>query len=290
MSNLKRFLLLLSLLALFASCRDGYRQRTENYLTIGTFNIEWLGDNINDRNERTDVDYRLIAEIINNTGADILALQEIENENALDIIMQYLPEFSYFLGKEGRQQNVGVIFKKTISAKFIEEYMPLAIEPKRNRPGLIAEFKVGKFEFIIMSVHFKSTSRFDDTQEKLEHSRTTRLKQAEVVSQWADSVLKAGKHRNLIILGDLNDTPIRKKFNTLYPIVNNKNLVFLTDSLKSCKYRTMYAIDHIVVSKAAKERVLPGSAGMFDFRSSYDKTAAKKISDHCPVLVRFNIK
>lgn len=283
--------LLSTLLLLTISCSHEKIKSADNkFLTVATFNVEWLGDGVNDRKDRTDADYRLIAEIISQTEADIIALQEIENEEALNLLIEYLPDYNYFIGNEGRQQNVAVLYNKSVTAKFIEEYMPVAIEQGRNRPGLVAEFRRGNFDFLMMVVHFKSTSRFDDTKEKLEHSRDIRLKQSQIVSLWADSVLKHGKEKDLIVLGDFNDTPTRKRYNTMYPLTNNNNLKFLTDSLKSCKYRTMYSIDHFVVTKSAHSRLLEGSVRMYDFRAAIDKNAAKNVSDHCPVIAEFEIE
>ncbi|MFP4529327.1 MAG: endonuclease/exonuclease/phosphatase family protein [Candidatus Kapaibacterium sp.] len=255
---------------------------------IGTFNIQWLGDGVRDRKDRTSEDYKLIAETITESGADILALQEIENDEALFRILKYLPDYSFYCGDGGRALNTAVIFRKNMQVDFLGEYTQLQYD-RYQRPGLIVRCKYGNFDWLMMVVHFKSTSRYDDTPEKLMRSRTIRAYQAEIASRWADSVLAAGNEEDVLILGDFNDTPRRKKNPTLQGMLSNDNLNFITTDLKSCKFPAMYVIDHIVVSDTAMIRLLEGSAHVHDFNRVYPKEEAKDISDHCPVLAVFDI-
>lgn len=261
----------------------------KDFVTIGTFNIAWLGDGINDRIDRIEDDYKQIANLINQTGIEVLGLQEIENEKAIKKILAYLPDYDFIMANKHGAQNIALIYKKYIDIKFISEYMPLAIQENRNRPGLIIEAKKGNFDWIMMIVHFKSTSHYDDTPEKKEDSYYIRTLQAEKTVLWADSVIKNSKEKDIIIMGDFNDTPNRKKNNSLTSI-KNSNLFFLTDSLKSCKFPTWYSIDHILVSQSAKIRYLENSIGMYDFNKSISSKQSKSISDHCPVFAKFEIK
>jgi hypothetical protein len=70
----------------------------------------------------------------------------------------------------------------------------------------------------------------------------------------------------------------------------DSNIKFLTDSLRSCKYRNWYVIDQIVVSNATKQRVVENSARLYDLFGTIPKKELKTISDHCPVLVDIDIR
>lgn len=273
----------------FASCERKPITPEDKDVRVGSFNIAWLGDGQRDRIDRAPEDYKLIAEAIKNSRADILGVQEIENAEALAKVAAHLPDYDFRVGEKGRQQNVGAIFRKDLEVKYLGEYEPISVYPGRLRPGALFEVKKGNFDFIMMVVHFKSTSRWDKTPKKKRESRSIRLRQAEIASRWADSILALGGERDLIVVGDFNETPTRKKFNTMLPIMESPNLIFLTTNLKSCKYKAWYVIDHVVVSPSAKERYEENSEKVHNFYSSLPKKSAKAVSDHCPVTVDFEI-
>jgi endonuclease/exonuclease/phosphatase family metal-dependent hydrolase len=277
-------------LILFLSGCAGSSDLQQSVVTIGTFNIAWLGDGIKDNIQRSDEDYKRIGTIIAESGADIFALQEIENAEALEQVLKYAPGYSYIVGKEGRAQNVAVIYKSTVKVSGGMEYMPLSIERGRNRPGLLINCKKGNFDWAMMIVHLKSSSRYDSTAELKIAARITRQRQAELAQAWADSMLKVSNEKDLLIVGDFNDFPQRKKDPTLTPFLQDSNLRFLTYDLKSCRNEQMLAIDHFLASQQAARRLKIGSERMINIPAMFPKDIAEKISDHCPVLMQFDIQ
>lgn len=258
-------------------------------ITVGTFNVEWLGDGIKDLKPRSDADYKHMADVIKELDADIIGLEEVENPAAVEKVLKFMPSgYKYFVGKGGRDQNVAVIFRENVNVKLIGEYSPLAIEAERNRPGLVLECKSGNFDWIMMVVHLKSTSRYDSTDELRKKSFEIRRQQSEKLVAWADSIQR-GKEKDVMILGDFNDFPERDKNPTLTPILVDSSLVFLTAGLASCKNPMWKTIDHIVVSKSIKPRFQAGSIRMQNFHKQFSDAEADAISDHCPVTVQFEI-
>ncbi len=289
-----RKLILLLLPFLFLANSACYNQSDINsanpdFLTIGTFNIAWLGDGENDKIKRTEADYIRLAEVIESTGADILALQEIENEEALRKLTKHLPGYEFVIDSGGGLQNLAFLYKKDVEIISSRVYRPIAVIKNRTRPGFIIEARKGEFDFIAMTVHFKSTSRYDNTYEKKIASRQIRKKQAGIASRWMDSVLAAGAEKDLILLGDVNDYPARKKNNTIGELTQSTNLNFLSSRLKSCKYVNLMGIDHIIVTNSAAERYRQNSLRLYDLYSAYSDREVKKLSDHCPVLVMFEV-
>lgn len=262
--------------------------RQADTVTVGTFNIAWLGDGEKDREKRDDEDYARIAGVITQMNADIIGLQEIENEAALRKVMRYLDSYACFVGSTARGQNVALLYKEGVEVQQIYEYMPVAIQKGRNRPGLVAHCKKGNFDWTMMVVHLKSTSRYDSTDDMRQESRETRRLQCSAISQWVDSVVST-KEKDVIIVGDFNDFPLRKKEPTLTTLLENRHITFITKERKSCKDEKLYAIDHIVASQTAQKRFLVSSDGMINFYASEKKEIAQKISDHCPVVSTFDI-
>lgn len=282
-------------LAVLAPCLIGLtachspRMAYPDQVVVGTFNIEWLGDGIDDLKRRTDDDYRRIADVINRSGADVLGLQEIENTAAIEKVLRYLPDYAGHIADVGIKQNVGVIYRKGLDVRIVGTYRELTLGVDRLRPGLIVSCRKDDFDWIMMVVHFKSTSRADSTDDLREESRRIRGKQAAMVRSWADSVVRAGKETDVLIVGDLNDFPGRRDNATLTPLLASKDMTFLTGALRSCKNPNWYVIDHVVASHSAQQRFVVGSETVTDMRSYLDAIEASTVSDHCPVTVRFSI-
>lgn len=262
-------------------------------LTIATYNMEWLGDGINDNKPRSnDILYK-IASILSNLNADVIGVQEVENDAAIKSVVSKMPDYQYYLigGNKKSKQKVGIIYKKNINIKNITEYSPLLL-PTYNislREGLIFNIEKNGIEFICMVVHLKSTSRYDSTFAQQNLSREIRNKQNQLLSNFVDSINKIDISKRVILLGDFNDNPKRKKYNTMISLIENPNIFFLTSEQKSCKYPTAYTVDHIVVNNAAKEKYIEGSIFQYNFYNGFNKEIASQISDHCPILVKFNV-
>ncbi len=259
----------------------------ESYLTIGTFNIEWLGDGINDRLPRTKEDYRKIAGIIEQSGADILALQEIENKKALKLINSFLDGYSIYISRYGGSQKTAYLVNNSVDVDYITEYSPLRLGKRNLRPGLVMKARKGGFSFVMMNVHLKSTSGYDAAEGVINQSIRTRRSQAELISHWVDSLEITAGEKNVIILGDFNDTPKRKKDQSLESLVKNEGLFFLTSGLKSCRHKSWYNIDQIIVTESPYERFIRNSVRMISLDAAFSAPEVKKISDHCPVTAQF---
>lgn len=257
-------------------------------VTVGTFNVEWLGDGVEDMKSRSDDDYRRIADVIDRTGADVLGIQEVENAAALGRVLRHLPDFTGFIADVGIKQNVGVIYRKGLDVRQVGLYTPLTVGIDRLRPGLILSCRKDDFDWIMMVVHLKSTSRADSTDELRDESRRLRGKQAAMLRSWADSVLRADAENDILIVGDLNDFPGRRENATLGPLLASKEMTFLTGALRSCRNPNWYAIDHVIASRSAQQRFVAGSETVNDMRSYLDARELSGVSDHCPVTVRFS--
>ncbi len=292
-------LLSLTLLAVsgcvLIACKPRNTQQTlpsgldKGKVTVGTFNIAWLGDGTEeDKEHRSEDDYKHIADVIRDANPDVLGVEEIENGAAVERIFKYLPGYKYIVGKEGGQQNVGFIIREEVAVELVEEYMPIVIERGRNRPGLVVRCKAGNFDWIMMVVHFKSSSRYDSTQQLKEHAREIRKQQSEKVAEWVKKTLATSKEQDLIIVGDFNDYPTNDKYPMLAPLTAIADIRFVTYNAPSCKKATWKSIDHIIASTSAQKRLVNGSVTTISFHQQFPDAVANKISDHCPVVCQFN--
>lgn len=284
---MRAFLTVLMSLVLMGGCRTS-QGVSDTSVTLGTFNIEWFGDGLDDRKPRTDQECLLIADVISRTGADVLGLQEIENENALRRILRYLEDYDGFVVDAGIKQNVGVIYRKDVKVERLGTYTPLTTGRSGMRPGLLVHCSKRSFDWTMMVVHLKSTSRFDSTNQMRDESRVVRSAQVALLRRWSDSVIAHGPEKDIVIVGDFNDFTSRRQQATLTSLLESDNMIFLTGALKSCKNDQWTTIDHVVVSKSTRDRLIKGTERMDDIRSSLKGSMADAVSDHCPVLVRFS--
>ena len=257
-------------------------------VTVGTFNIEWLGDGLDDKKPRTDQECLLIADVIARSGADVLGVQEIENEGALRRVLRYLQSYDGFVVDAGIKQNVGVIYRRGVDVSKSGVFEPLALGRSGMRPGLVLNCKKGAFDWTMMVVHLKSTSRYDSTNQMRDESRVMRSRQIEILRSWSDSLIARGPEKDIMIVGDFNDFTSRRQQATLTALLESDNMAFLTGLLKSCKNEQWTTIDQVVVSKSARDRMIKGSERVEDIRSFLKDNMADAVSDHCPVLVRFS--
>ena len=284
MKHLVRYTLIALLVA---SCAQP-QGSPETTATIGTFNIEWLGDGAEDRKPRSDQDYLAIADIIIKSGADVLGVQEIENQEALNKVLRYLEGYKGFVSVGGNRQHVGVIYRSDVEVTRVGDYAPLQLDrPERLRPGLVIACRKGAFDWVQMVVHLKSTSRYDSTNALLEESRDIRRKQVRALRAWADSVIDTGLEKDVIITGDLNDYPQRTRNATMDALVESDRMVFLTQDLPSCRNPKWHLIDHVIASEQAAQRAMSGSERVENPYAYLTEAQADRISDHCPVVVRF---
>jgi len=282
-------ILLVFLLIILISCNNTNLQKDEDSssLLIGTFNIEWLGDGIDDKNPRNEEDYKNIALVIEDSGAELLALQEVENLESLKRILKHLQNWKFIFTDEDGSQNNCYIFKSYLDLEDNGTFDDLQIDGFGTRKGAVAKLKYGNLELILLNVHLKSTSSYDNTEEKKQISYELRRKQSIEIVEFRDSILNNNISNNIIVLGDFNDNPLRNEKSNILTL--DSNFFFATKGLESCKSQYYDLIDHIIISENLINNLEPVSAYVYDFATILTKEQVDKVSDHCPVIVRINV-
>ena len=277
---MKKLLIVISTLLLLASCSRN------SDITVGTFNIAWLGDGIDDKTPRTAEDIQNISQVISTLNADILALQEVENTNAIKAIID-TNKYTIITTTYPKEQKTALIINKKI--EIVETYQLDAISLGNEglRPGLVAYCRYDGFDFFVGSFHFKSTSRYDDTPFKKSKSFDMRQEQSAILLKEIKKLIDIKKDDDVILLGDFNDNPSKKNSNIT--ALDNDKFDFLTSNMMSCKYSIWKSIDHIIVSQSMKSRAKHSTLTMIDINAMFPEEKAKKVSDHCPVIIKFNL-
>ncbi len=173
--------------------------------SIATYNVQNLFDLKYDGTEYKEFDLRDVkswnktklnqkiqntVKVINDLDADILGLQEIENQNSLNLLLSHLPQYqySYFHKESNSAIGVAVISKiKPTQTNYIK------IESKQpyTRPILQLTYKIEDKLFNVYINHWKSKRTPESTRIDYAYSLKQQLKKI-------DSKL------DYIIMGDLN--------------------------------------------------------------------------------------
>ena len=276
---MRTLLLVITSLILLTSCGSN------NEITIGTFNIAWLGDGLDDKEPRTKDDIRNINQVITAINADILALQEIENSKAIQNIVDTM-KYNIFISSYPKEQKTALIISKKIQVLNTYQLDAISLGNEDLRPGLVAYCKHNGYDFFVGSFHFKSTSRYDDTPFKKSRSFDIRKEQSLILVDEIKKLILDKKDEDVILLGDFNDNP--SKNNSNITALENDEFDFLTSDMMSCKYSIWKSIDHIIVSKPIKNKVVASTLAMIDINTMFDENEAKKVSDHCPIIVKID--
>lgn len=242
--------------------------------TIGTFNIEWLGTK-----ERTEEDYKEIAQVIKDSNAQLLGIQEVTSEESMDRVMKYLPDYGYILGKADRQK-VAVLFDKNrvkYDINSIDQLDSLQGGTYLRSPLLVDVKLDDGFDFSFVVVHLKAN--FD------EEAVEKRTEQASLLNKWIKKHLKKSEDKDVIVVGDFNDF---LESDSLKVFKRSRTVEFVTEEAPEDFYSTIpynSFLDHALLTsgeKGSMKEYIPGSIHSID-ENKYPEYK-DRVSNHRPVL------
>lgn len=169
---------------------------------IATMNMRWLNDQLNTGTvHRAAADYAAVSQVLDSSGAAMIAIQEIENESAVQelVINQHLPGKSYNVMTTGETSQEPGIFWNSNLATVSRLSIPVSISGFTRTP-FFASFQIGNFDGTIVVVHLKAGS---DTA-----SKSKRALEMNSLLTWATNYLaEPANDPDLIIVGDFNFNP-----------------------------------------------------------------------------------
>ena len=240
--------------------------------------------------KRLSIDYMRIKCYVRLFDPDILAVQEVDGEEALQRIVDTdvyrihvseRPKPNILNGK----QNTGFAYKNGLDVVERPDFVDLDISDGDLRYGTRIDLTHKGQTFLLMSVHLKSLC-FDNSNSGTDCDKL--FSQVSKLEKWIDDA--AAGPNPFIVLGDFNrrvnisDDVVWTNLDDSQPA--NADLTTVTEDMPiSCRDNTFtFFIDHIVFDKRGIELVDRSSFRHVTFRQA-DKPVWDKISDHCPVVV-----
>jgi endonuclease/exonuclease/phosphatase family metal-dependent hydrolase len=275
---------------------------------IASFNAEWLADHYTtsatereDFQPRLEADYAMIRSLIVDNEIDVLGLQEVEGEGAIELLG--LPStWSWAVGDTGWSQNLVIAWRNDRFSLDKLRAIPLDANSGAARDPLVAELRHrdGALGFTLVVVH---NNPYEDAAEA-----RMRRAQVEELAQWVEATLPDEESSDLadqrIILGDFNDSfeGINPSVPSLEALEGVAGLRFASRQTSGVSY-IPYAslIDHVALSPPLADRWTgaddPEGFGILlhdqtEPWSSYTDgyRGVPNISDHRPVFVDLRLE
>ncbi len=216
--------------------------------TVASYNVENLFDMHNDGTEykeykpnskdwnqkNLNTKIRNISKTIDDLDADIIALQEVESQKALNLLLSKLPQYKYSHFLKNKHSSIGVAI---LSKYQIINTKAIAIDKydKYSRPILEATFKIQNLEFKIYNNHWRSKRAKENTRTRYAVALKNQL-------------IHQSNSTDYILLGDFNSNynewktfQYDKKLNNTYGITGinhilntivNENLILSSNIMK----------------------------------------------------------
>lgn len=217
------------------------------FVQVGAFNIAWLWDHYGgEYYPRNALDFEMIASLIDGHDLDLMALQEIGGEGALDLLG--LPErYSYVAGPTGWSQNPAILWRNDRLRVDDVRQVHLPSNDFPSKDLLVAEVEAldGDLAFTFVVIHFTPFDGWSDAQH--------RYAQATETLEWLHSELGDGDaiDRPVVLAGDFNDTfdGIHPEWPSLSVLEQDPDLIFASRDADDYTELSFHStIDHVVLS------------------------------------------
>lgn len=268
-------------------------QAQDDTITVATFNAEnvflvpTMGRDGKMDPPKSPEEMAAVARVIERTQADVVALQEINDKNALDTLVdKYMTGNPYpyrvlVPGNDQRGINVAVISKFPITNVESNADDTFDVGGKKgsfSRDFLEATIKVNDgFEFTIGTTHLKAHAGGQNADNK-------RLGEGRQIHKILAEQMKAYPQKRYVVCGDFNDTAESPAVRAITAKGQEAALFDpLAGSSDISHPVTNRRIDFLLLSEGMKQSYVPNSAQIV-----HDPDA-EKASDHLPVVARFRV-
>jgi endonuclease/exonuclease/phosphatase family metal-dependent hydrolase len=297
-----RFAILIPLLLALMGCAGSIEPQAAtntlaNTIRLASWNLEHLAEqNGTGCRPRSDADYAELRRHAERLQADVVAFQEVENEQAAARVFpadQWIILISERHGsgrtepcREApnlsiRRQAVGFAVRRGIPFRRNPDVRELGLGDPDLRWGVDVTLRLPR-PIRLLAVHLKSGC--NSNRDLRDRDCGVLFNQAPVIEAWIDARARASEH--FAILGDLNRRTSLGGDAFLASISDDDppgGRIVMTDEGRGarCVRRFRDFIDHIALGIEAAPRLVPDSFVEY----TYDGDEARHPSDHCPIRI-----
>ena len=259
---------------------------------IATWNVRNLFDDIdspNDDEVLSAQEYRLklseLADVLNGLKADFVALEEVENLQALQALNQRLthpyPQLGLIEGND-QQRGIDVCFLSRLPIKKVRSHL------RHDLPDLPDISRHYSFSRDCLEVQLDSepgltilVNHFKSQRGDKKRSATKRRAQSLGVLEIVGGISKANPGQALLVLGDLNDSHDSWSVQPLFEELMDPFATLPSKKRVTHRFRgSGLQLDHILLNEQAQKVLGPAKIWT---------GVGRKTSDHCPVSVQLKL-
>ena len=217
---------------------------------LATFNIDWLSPRIadpDDRRPRNNIDHQLLHSLIEEHQLDIVALQEIEGQGALDVL-RFGDPWDSVVGEQGWSQNLAVLYRSDrFTLEDVREVQLPGTEWPDRFPLVATVRHLDGLTFTLVVVHHNAYAGAADSAYRYNQAKRLR----EYLDQDLPDEVAPQLARSVVVAGDFNDdfTPLNSAYPSLETLETGDKWRFATrqaEAPTNIGYDS--TIDHIVLS------------------------------------------
>ncbi|HEV7265983.1 MAG TPA: endonuclease/exonuclease/phosphatase family protein [Falsiroseomonas sp.] len=270
--------------------------QAQQEIKLSTWNIAWLTlkptghpDLPRDVRARTPEDLALLRGYANRLNADIVALQEIDGEEAAGRVFDPAT-FAIHLTDERDPQRPGFAVRRTLRVTRHPDLAELDIRPRarfslRRGADITVEAPSGAW-IRLLSVHLDAGCREDPLEPRPPRDCEGLARQARIIAHWVSARRREGIA--FVVLGDFNRR-MGERDDFLRIVETGTPLTRPTAAFASSCWGVNRAfISHLLLGGPAAEWLVPSSLAVMSY-AERDRDARERLSDHCPVSVRLRL-
>ena len=224
--------------------------------------------------------------------AEVVVLVEINPLNALEKLKEGLAKkgciYESIILPQEDKLNIGVLFKKGVTAKNPQLMDGSDLDDPKKRKAFMVEMKVGKFDFLLIAVHLKSS--------RGANSQAIRDEQAKVIGKFIRDRREHSRD-DILLVGDFNMIPGQDVSN-FHHLGGNDLMDFVSSWDLQARFSHILEkgranlLDGFAISRTYSKEYIRGSLRVFPMHWSMDKGREwfrDNVSDHLPFVASFRI-
>ena len=265
--------------------------RGQRSLKLATWNIKHLRDSNGEGPvQRNDADFNQLKAIAANLNADIIALQEVENEAAARRVFDPATYNFWITAPPSSNrfpQMTGFAVRKDLDVQRHPEFDQLQLGNPNLRSGTDITVNANGQSLRLLAIHLKSACFTGDLDHPSGDDCETLADQVPILEQWIDR--RANETVPFVILGDWN----RRMNNAddLWVEIDdaqpaNADLVRIPSqgAQQDCWNFEQY-IDFFALDKRAAQFLRPNRFQGIRIEPDTNSPSTTKLSDHCPISI-----
>jgi endonuclease/exonuclease/phosphatase family metal-dependent hydrolase len=254
-------------------------------LKIATWNLDWL--TTRDRYVPSDVrirsedDFTRLARYAQELDADVVAIQEVDGFQAATKLFPR-DQYSIHMTHDHVIQRVGIAVRRGIAYDPNPDVTALA--ESHLRSGADITLHLAGSDLRILAVHLKTGCRSQNLARTNDRACLELKDQIPPLADWIAARQRDGIP--FIVLGDFNRW-MDGRDSLIADLRKAAPLVRATEGHSSPCWGNETFIDHILAGGAAAAWMRPDTLRVLTYRET-DPAMKDRLSDHCPVSVRFS--